>query len=259
MEMHLPEGASHRFARLPQSAEEGTWVCPICGIMAPRRLIFKGMVRYVPTRCRCQLAQQERQAQEECRRQQLSWQSFRVYNWLGKSWSDESLRCWTFDNFDASRQPEAFGAVKLFAATQLGTLVLYGTYGTGKTHLLAALCNDLLAQDPLVPCLFTTAPNLFNALQERLSAKEDHRRLIDSAIATPLLVIDDIDKARHSEFRGEVYFEIVDERVKARRPIAISTNHLADLARYVGGAVCSRLKVGQIAVEMAGNDYREEL
>jgi DNA replication protein DnaC len=259
MEMHLPEAASRRFLRLPQSAEEGTWVCPVCGVMAPKRLIFKGSVRYVPTRCACQLAQQERQAQEEYRREWLSWQTFRLYNWLGKSWSDEPLRSRTFDNFDPGKQPEAFGAVKLFAATQTGTLVLYGSYGTGKTHLLAALCNDVLSQKPPVPGLFTTAPKLFGAIQERLSTKEDHRRLIDSAIATPLLVIDDIDKARYSEFREEIYFEIVDERVKARRPIALSTNRLADLARYVGGAVCSRLKVGQIAVEMVGNDYREEL
>jgi hypothetical protein len=32
-----------------------------------------------------------------------------------------------------------------------------------------------------------------------------------------------------------------------------------DLASYVGGAVCSRWKVGRIAIEMTGADYREEM
>jgi DNA replication protein DnaC len=72
-------------------------------------------------------------------------------------------------------------------------------------------------------------------------------------------VIDDVEKAKHSEFTEEVYFEIVDERTKAGRPIAISTNRLGDLEQYVGGAVCSRLSIGQIAVEMMGADYRLEL
>jgi DNA replication protein DnaC len=76
---------------------------------------------------------------------------------------------------------------------------------------------------------------------------------------TNLLVIYDLDKAKHSEFREEIYFEIIDERVKAGRPIAISTNRLDAIEDYVGGAVCSRLKIGQIPVEMRGVDYRENM
>jgi DNA replication protein DnaC len=136
---------------------------------------------------------------------------------------------------------------------------LYGSFGTGKTHLLAAVCNAILLYAPPITSLFTTAPKLFNAIQERIQEREGYWGLIERAIATPLLVIDDIDKAKYSQFREEIYFAILDERVKARLPTAISTNRLSALTEYVGGSVCSRLKVGQVAAEMIGDDYREEM
>jgi hypothetical protein len=81
---------------------------------------------------------------------------------------------------------------------------------------------------------------------------EENQALLDRCVNTPLLVIDDIDKAKHTDAREEVYFTIIDARTNAALPTAISTNRIEDLADYVGGAVCSRLKVGQIAVEMTG-------
>ena len=47
--------------------------------------------------------------------------------------------------------------------------------------------------------------------------------------------------------------------MNAELPTAISTNRIDELADDVGSAVCSRLKVGQIAVEMRGADDREEM
>jgi DNA replication protein DnaC len=182
-----------------------------------------------------------------------------TYTWLGARWADSDLVAKTFATFQVERQARAYEAAQAFVANPEGTLVLYGTFGTGKTHLLAAICNASLHQQKPTKSLFTTSPNLFAAIQARIQAKEDYTGILTAAIQTPLLVLDDIDKAKWSEFREEVYFEMVDKRVKAGRPIAISTNKLDALAHYVGGAVCSRFKVGQIAIEMVGADFREEL
>lgn len=241
------------FQELPGTAEEATYTCLFCGVMEPKRLTFHGVVRYARKPCACK--QRAHQQEERASHLHLVYSSNnrRAYTWLGDRWSDLDLQTRTFQTFNAHYQREAYEAVRSFADEPEGTLVLHGTYGTGKTHLLAALCNACQ------PALFTTSPNLFAALQDAIATKEDYMRFIAAAIRTPLLIIDDIDKAKWSEFREEMYFEIIDKRVRAGQPLAISTNKLAELEKYVGGAVCSRLKVGQIAVEMVGADFREEI
>lgn len=227
-----------------------------CGIIEPR--IFEGKV--FQRSCPCEDAAWRAYRQQEERQQWLSTQIEQTYGWLGSRWADTSLVSKTFDNFNKTRQPLAYEMVQEWAETLAGTLVLHGTFGTGKTHLLAALCNHLRTRlaNPSVS-LFVTAPKLFNAIQERIGYNESYSSLLLRAIRTPLLVIDDIDKAKRSDFREEIYFEIIDERSKEGRPIAISTNRLSDLETFIGGACASRLSIGQVEIEMTGEDYRKEL
>jgi len=83
--------------------------------------------------------------------------------------------------------------------------------------------------------------------------------MTDQAIGTPLLVIDDIDKARPTDFKMDTYFLILDERYKAKRPTIISTNREDSLAEYVGEAVAySRFMRKLTVIEMVGDDYRLE-
>lgn len=258
MEHYLPTNTKRQYYGLARTPDGLTWECPTCGVIEPKELFLAGKVRYVRASCACERKAARRAKEEEEAREWLTFHSTRTYSWLGERWSDMALLEKRFATFEQARQQEAYEVTRLFLEVGKGSLVLHGTFGTGKTHLLAALCNEALRSKRMFS-LFTTAPKLFSAIQARISADEDYSRLITAAIKTPLLVIDDIDKAKHTDFREEIYFEIIDERVKAGRPTAISTNKLAELERFVGGAVCSRLKVGQMAVEMIGTDYREGL
>ena len=238
--------------------QEATWTCDTCGEIQPRYL--SAISRYMRGMCACERAkiEAERQAERLAYVRAVEQETRRyTYGWLGQRWSDEALATKTFANFDVLRQPQAYEAILSFADIMAGTLVLYGSYGTGKTHLLAALCQEMKAREK--KARFTTAPKLFASIQWHIGRNEDYTGLIQKAIETPLLVIDDVDKAKWSEFREETYFEIIDSRVNAHRPIAISTNKLDDLASYVGGACASRLAIGQLAVEMNGTDYRKEM
>jgi DNA replication protein DnaC len=225
-----------------------------CGVIEPMQ---SPTGRYIRRTCAC-----EQHAQQVARdkRERDMWMMHtgnKVFDWVGGHWSDKELRKKTFATFDQQRQPEAFETARLFASLLKGAFILHGTYGTGKTHLLAAICNELINQQKASH--FITAPKLFAALQTYIQFHDDYHSIVRQAIHTPLLVIDDVDKAKHTDFREEIYFEIVDERVKRGLPIAISTNRLSDLEQFVGGAVCSRLSIGQIAIEMSGADYRLEL
>lgn len=176
-----------------------------------------------------------------------------TYLWLGSTWGD-GLKAKTLKNFDASRQPQAVEAVNIFLNDLNGTLIFYGSFGVGKTHLLAALCNALIEKGETPR--FATSPNLFTAIQQRIRNNQDYNDIIVSAATSKLLILDDVDKAKWSEFREEIYFAIIDTRVNRGLPTALSTNRLTELASFMGGAVASRLSIGQLAVEMKGEDQR---
>lgn len=254
-----PKSLAEKFRAMPTDPQEATWECVTCGVIQPHRFEVDGVPHYGRRKmCPCQEKEKERKEKEQVRQEWIKTQSTHIYSWLGSRWSDPSLAKKTFDTFDATRQPEAYQLAKSYAANPSGTLVLYGTYGTGKTHLLAAVCNEALFKHGK-PSLFTTSPELFGAIQQKIARNEDYYELVEKAIKTPLFVIDDIDKSKWSEFREEIYFAIIDKRAKRELPTAISTNRLDELTNFVGGAVCSRLQIGQIAIPMNGADYREEI
>lgn len=258
IENMLPRNALMQYDALAASPEGKDYTCPTCGYVPAKEVTLAGKTRYIRQICPCQKRARERAEAAERENTLLMHYATRAYKWLGDQWTDTPLMQKTFYTFDETAQPEGAEAARQFVGIFAGSLVLYGPYGTGKTHLLAALCNQVVKERKVSP-LFTTAPKLFTAINARISAKEDYSRVLAEAIHTPLLLIDDVDKAKWTEFREEIYFAIVDERVKAGRPLALSTNHISKLPEYVGGAIASRLKIGQIAVEMVGNDYRENM
>jgi len=263
-----PKSAEARFLQLPKTLQDAALRCEICGReLRARPMEMFGVMRYVPAHCSC--LDQENKVRQAIAKEQgavfLEARAQLTYTWLGGRCTDASLMAKTFDNFDSSKQPKAYQAALAFVSFLSsgvhgrGTLVLEGTYGTGKTHLLAAVCNAALRTPKQTTSLFATSANLFAAIQKRISDNEDFQGIIQRAVTTSLLVLDDIDKTKWTEWREEIYFSIVDERTKRELPMAISTNKLDELHKYVGGAVASRLKIGQIAIKMIGEDYRTML
>lgn len=253
---NVPDPAHGVTRRGYLTPEEAYDECDICGPIIPRFVALTG--RWLKGTCQCYETRYREKQQIKERLDFMLSQVRENYEWLGEQWSDAALSEKAFSNFDASRQPVAFDTVQDWMLDMHGSLILYSEdFGTGKTHLLAAIVNVLRFNGKA--SRFTTAPKLFRAIQEHVSRNEQYTQLIHKAVNTPLLVLDDVDKAKPNEFRQEVYFEIVDERVKRGLPIALSTNRVSDLAAYVGGAACSRLSIGQIAVDMSGVDYRSRL
>jgi DNA replication protein DnaC len=233
---------------LPMDPQEATWQCETCGSVTPHAYDVRGVTHYSRSMiCNCQIKAHQQAEKDAQQRQWVEKSAKYTYGWLGSQWDNAALRKKTFESFDAERQSEAYEMTRIFAKQRKGTLVLYGSFGTGKTHLLSALCNESLAKYEATS-LFALVPDLFAAIQWRIGHHEDYYDLVDKAARTPLLVLDDIDKAKHTDFREEIYLSIIDKRVNRELPTAISTNRLSELANFVGGAVASRLQIGQIAM-----------
>jgi DNA replication protein DnaC len=227
----------------------------------------------VKRHCECQHREQREHEREEIRQTWLREQRTRTFGgWIGAKGVDDEIvqeMCSkTFDRYDVLRQPEGFEKAFAFAQQLKGNLLFYGDYGTGKTHLEAAICNYVREVGRLLPdgkrqpmtSTFVTAPQFFMVYEQTKKAfdQTNHIRLIEQVLSTPLLVFDDIDKSRPTEARWEVYWEIFDERCKAKRPTIVSTNKREELDHYIGAASLSRLSRGLVAVQMVGDDYRRE-
>lgn len=237
------------------TALEATWACNVCGIIEPHQ--YKNG-RWMKKKCKCELAEARAREQAELRHMRDVNFEIKTFSWLGAERSDASLLQKTFVNFNRKAQPEAYMKAWNFAKNLEGSLILYGDeYGTGKTHLLAAVCNRIRARG--IASHFVTASKLFSAIQERIQHNDAYADIIKKMINIPFLVIDDVDKAKPSEFRLDTYFQVIDERTKAERPIAISTNQLDRLPEFVGGAAASRLGIKRSAVLMLPGDYRTKL
>jgi DNA replication protein DnaC len=247
-----PAWALSRLSREPQ---EKTWICPQCGVMPP---IAFSDGWYARRPCACERAAID--AEQTCKlaaERAQARQAF-TYTWVGRTWAEPGLAAETFQTFHVARQPVAVEVAQAFAARPQGTLALYGSYGTGKTHLLAAIANAVAARGQT--CRFASTTLLFGAIQERIGQGEDYLDLFRRATSAPLLLLDDLDKLKPSEFREETLYTILNGRSVAGLPLAITSNNPPDkLAPWIGGAGCSRLMHGLIPVPMQGPDYRMEV
>jgi DNA replication protein DnaC len=268
--LRLPNRIFERMGGV-STEEEAIWSCYTCGPIAPKRYANG----FVPGKCACQarmLAQEKEQQErlEQWKRQQ-DLQKARVkhcYTWLGKAWSDEELMMKTFQTFDVDAQPEGFDAAFLFAEKRSGNLILWSdrSWGTGKTHLAAAICQHAIEAG--ASCLFTTAQNLFFAFGARLDDHTGYSDLLIKAASCDVLVLDDLDKIQQTDFKQATCFELLDKRYKRRKSTVITTNarvevtddDIVGVSRYVGRAAASRLcdqsNGGLVVQEMNGEDYR---
>lgn len=264
------------FAERPHIASKNPasvrWTCEKCGVIEPKQCA-NGWTR---RQCPCEVASREAQSYGMLMqtRKALTHQqkADKTYRWLGKDATEIGLEEKFFTNFDPSAQPEKakyrgyLATVKMFASqvinsnqgqkVQIDNLLMKGSYGTGKTHLAAAILNELRARG--IGCLFCTAQNLFNTLYA--ADFDGKQELIGQLGATPLAVIDELDglhlgQNTAGEFQRKTLFDILNRRYQRRLPTILITN-AEDLSPWLEGKAMSRLFEHMTVLEMNGVDCR---
>jgi len=125
-----------------------------------------------------------------------------------------------------------------FASFPQGWLVLEGKYGSGKTHLAAAIANARLAQGEQV--IFITVPDLLDYLRSAYApnAEDTYDSLFDKVKNAYLLILDDLGAENPSQWAQEKLFQLLNHRYVNRMPTVITTNVALD---RLDGRIRSRM------------------
>lgn len=93
-----------------------------------------------------------------------------------------------------------------------------GTYGSGKTHLSAAISNELYSRGHQV--MFTTIPELMDYLRVTFDPKTNVRfdKRFEEIKNAPILVLDDLSLESATTWAKEKLFQIIDYRYIKKMP-----------------------------------------
>ena len=104
-------------------------------------------------------------------------------------------------------------------------LLLYGTVGTGKSHMAACIANALIDEG-------------FRVL---MSSFEGRQEYINSLNKYTLLIIDDLGAERKSDYMQEQVFNIIDARCRSGLPMIITSNLTMTELTEPTDIMCSRI------------------
>lgn len=92
-----------------------------------------------------------------------------------------------------------------------GWLTLWGGYGCGKTHLLAAIVNECIRYG--IAAVYYTLPDLLDRLRSGYS-DGSYDPVLQRLCDVRVLCIDEVDKARTNDWAGEKGYQLFDARYR---------------------------------------------
>ena len=171
----------------------------------------------------------------------------------------------SFDNFEVSiprysvnenkSLKFARDSARNFSRNPSGWLLLRGNYGSGKTHLAAAVGNERLARGDSV--LFLTVPDLLDHLRStfRASSEIEFDELFERIRNCQLLILDDLGTENPRPWVVEKLFQLLNHRHSHQLATVITTN--ADLDS-IDGRIRSRMLDEELIryVSISAPDFR---
>ena len=123
---------------------------------------------------------------------------------------------------------KALEFAQAWAADPVGWLYIAGDFGSGKTHLAAAIANDL--HDRGQEALFITVPNFLDYLRRSFNPESRVRfdKRFDKIMKASILILDDLRLAGATAWAQEKLFQIIDYRYVTRLPTVITSSEIVD-------------------------------
>jgi DNA replication protein DnaC len=176
------------------------------------------------------------------------------------------LKKMTFDNFDCNLSlPEnvrqtlegAYKFARDWAREPMEWVIFQGLNGCGKTHLAAAIANQLRGSGREV--LFIVVPDLLDHLRSSFGpeSRVSYDALFERIKKVPVLVLDDFGEHAATSWAKEKLYQLINYRYNARLATVITTCLSLD---EMDNSISSRLADLQICTNLniTAPDYRDK-
>ena len=136
-------------------------------------------------------------------------------------------------------------------------LLLFGNYGTGKTHLAYSILKELDRQG--LPGFYITIPDLFDRISDRVN-RIDVADVLGKLCMVSCLVLDEIGVQSGDADEKKRLYQIIDGRIKNGRPTILVTNlDRSELVNLLTERVVSRVIQSSYKLFFTGRCRRESV
>lgn len=217
----ISESGAERLAEGDHIGEDGLVYCGKCGSRKQLRVKFGDKTHVVRCVCKCE----SKELEEKKRQEEYEEQMRRINRLKEASMMDKKYREVTFDKYEVREEnKKVFEMAKKYADRfqdmykKNQGLLLYGPVGTGKSFTAACIGNYLL--NNAKPVIMTSFVKILQDVWEN-DREAEYITILNSA---SLLIIDDLGTERETDYALEKVYNIIDSRVRANKPMIITSN-----------------------------------
>lgn len=197
---------------------EGLLICGCCHTAKQVRISFQGE-KIVPCSCECEI----RRYEEERAALRAMRDGILVEQMRREAFQNGGLHTHTFAKDDGGN-PEIRKMAELYVqrfeeiCKENAGLLLYGEPGTGKSFYAACIVNALI--DKKISAFMTNVTEL-----TRLCDPGERAEMLRKIAHCELVVMDDIDSERGTEYALEQIYGAIDTRYRSKKPLIVTTNY----------------------------------
>ena len=249
--------------------EDGLLYCTKCHTRRVTKDIIPMFGKRMPIVCECMKEAERKEKEREEQEAKLA-QLDRI---RGACLLGDRYKHATFESTDLDRPDDfkkAFQRCRKYCQIADNALENgYGIYiygddrGTGKSHLTACICNELMSQ--MKPCLWTNFFKITELIQSTWGGDADSSAVIRRVCEVDFLFLDDLGTEKLTKggednwLQGQV-FDIINRRYNNRKPTIFSSNY--SLNQLITDRGMMEKTVDRIAemstaiIKLSGESYR---
>lgn len=165
---------------------------------------------------------------------------------------------YTFDNFVVGASNElAYAACQAIArkpGKKYNPLFLYGGVGIGKTHLIQAVGNAILAAKPSATIIYASTEQFVQEFVDAMRFKKNTSDVANFYRSADVLIIDDVQFLAGKERTQEEFFHTFNALYQANKQLILSSDKLPKDIPTLAERLRSRFAMG-MTIDMQTPDF----